>query len=52
MGMIVVLLLEAVLGLICGYLEETTALLDSRSIDEEAEEALEAVARSRKEART
>ena len=52
MGMIVVLLLEAALGLLCGYLEETVALLDSRSIDDEAEEALEAVGMSRKEAKT
>jgi len=52
MAMIAVLLLEAALGLLCGYLEETVALLDSRSIDDETEEALEAVAMSRKEAKT
>ncbi len=49
LAMIMVLLLEAILGLVCGYLEEAVALLDSRSIDDEAEEALEAVAMSRKE---
>ena len=52
MAMIAVLLLEAVLGLLCGYLEDTVALLDSRSIDDETEEALEAVAMSRKDAKT
>ncbi len=47
--MIATLLLEALLGLFCGRYDEIAALLGSRSIDDEAEEALEAVAMARRE---
>lgn len=47
--MIAVLLIEAALALLCRRYDEITALLGARSIDDEAEEALEAVAMSRKE---
>ncbi len=47
--MIAVLMLEAALSLFCGQYDEIVALLGARSIDDEAEEALEAVAMSRKE---
>lgn len=47
--MIAVLLLEAVLGLFCGHYDEIAELLGSRSIDDEADEALEAVAMARRE---
>lgn len=47
--MIAALLLEAVLGLFCGRYDEIAALLGSRSIDDEADEALEAVAMARRE---
>lgn len=46
--MIAALLLEAALTLLCGRFGETDALLGSRSIDDEAGEALEAVAMARK----
>lgn len=44
LAMIAVLLLEAMLELFCGHYDEIVALLGSRSIDDEADEALEAVA--------
>ena len=47
--MIAVLMFEAALELLCGHYDEIVALLGARSIDDEAEEALEAVAMSRKE---
>ncbi|PTM42517.1 TRAP transporter small permease [Bosea sp. 124] len=47
--MIAVLMLEAALGLFCSQYDEVVALLGSRSIDDEADEALEAVAMARKE---
>lgn len=47
--MIAALLLEALLGLFCGRYEEIASLLGSRSIDDEAEEALEAVGMARQE---
>jgi len=46
--MITALLLEAVLTLLCGRFKEADALLGSRSIDDDASEALEAVAMARK----
>ncbi|MCU4178458.1 TRAP transporter small permease subunit [Bosea sp. BH3] len=49
--MIAALVLEAALGLFCGRYDEIAALLGSRSIDDEAEEALEAVAMARQETR-
>jgi TRAP-type C4-dicarboxylate transport system permease small subunit len=45
--MIIGLLLESGLALLCGHLEEVDALLGPRSIDDEAEEALQAVAMAR-----
>ena len=45
--MIVALLVEAILGLLLGRFQEVDQMLDSRSIDDEAEEALEAVAMAR-----
>lgn len=43
MVMILVLLLESALGLFCGRFAEIATLLSTRTIDDEAEEAMEAV---------